>query len=269
MTEEQLQLLRASRLSGEDENDIAIKLAREALRGNDESSKQLSLEHQVDLRLQQGLRDIAIPETLESGVFAAMRAALDVKNHTSENQNQLEEPLHVEPMVPMKPQSRRRFLAWALPAAASVALGLGWMWQRRNTTSLVSLAKKLAKISSDGIKLTLMSMDRQQVTAWLNDKRAPRPDQLPQRLDLLVRKGCHIYQIDGCEVSLECFLLPDMKQLHLFCIESANLSDPPNPLAAPSISALDEFTLAIWSRDQVTMLFLSHEPAEKIRELLS
>jgi hypothetical protein len=164
--------------------------------------------------------------------------------------------------------SRRRYLGWGAGIAASIAISGKWWWDNK-AFSLGRLTRELAAITRKGISLSFMSMDKAAVSDWLKSNHAPRIETLPEKLDALGRKGCHLYNIDGHPVSLECFLLPDMKQLHLYCTPSSGLINPPRTGAAADFTKNGELTLAVWAKGKQTLLLFSHESPELIRSLIS
>lgn len=117
---------------------------------------------------------------------------------------------------------------------------------------------------------TVMSrLSRAEVTEWLMTRDAPRMDKLPIGLDALPRKGCHIYQIDGRNVSLECFLLPEMRELHVFTTPSADFNDLPQDGAEPIYQTIDGLTAALWRRRDEVMALLTDQPANAVRAVLT
>ena len=163
--------------------------------------------------------------------------------------------------------SRRQWLGFATAAAAALVAGSTYWW-RFLAFTMSHLTRQLATISAEGVKLSLMSMDPEAITGWLTFYQAPRPVALPENLATLPRKGCHLYQISGHPVSLECFLLPGMKEIHLFCTPAAGLLVPPDEGESPTLRSQAGRTLATWTRAGQTVLLLSAEPGEVIRRLL-
>jgi hypothetical protein len=164
--------------------------------------------------------------------------------------------------------SRRSLLLWpTAAAAAAVAGGAYWQFIRRRI-SFNALSERLADISSKGVTLSLMSMDAKLVHQWLVDSHSPLALSLPDKLSALPRKGCHLYDLDGHAVSLECFLLPGMKELHLFTIDSAELRGAPVMSRRPSFTAKQGMTIATWTSDTHTLLMLSREPKAIIQGLV-
>jgi hypothetical protein len=91
---------------------------------------------------------------------------------------------------------------------------------------------------------------------------------LPDSLDVLPRKGCHLYDIDGRQVSLECFLLPGMHELHLFTTAERGLRGAPGDDAS-RITSVGGLTAGSWTRDGRTMILLSEESPATIAALLT
>jgi hypothetical protein len=150
-----------------------------------------------------------------------------------------------------------------------VAGGAGvWWWTAGRATRFNDLVDQLARISKEGIQLSLMSMDRVEVGDWLSTAGAPRTASLPDSLDVLPRKGCHLYDIEGRPVSLECFLLPGMRQLHLFTTATRGLRGAPEDQGS-RIATENGLTAGSWNRDGKTMILLSEETPETISGLLT
>lgn len=270
MTEEQLQLLRAARPSGQDEHDADVAAARAAAAHDPETVARLEEERQIDLAMQESLRATEPPAGLEASLLAAMRTARAAAASPAP------EPAAPQFEIVKRPASethtarisRRGWLAASAAAAASVALGSMWWWREYRAFSMKRLSAALADITKKGVTLSLMSMDKAAVVNWLVTNQAPRADALPEKLDALGRKGCHIYDIEGHRVSLECMLLPGMVEIHLFATRSANLIDPPAPGAPAKVATFSGRTLATWTRGAQTMLLFSEAPTDTISGLV-
>ncbi len=266
MTEEQLQLLRAARPSGQDEHDADVAAARAAAAQDGDVLAQLDAERRTDLAMQDALQSVAPPAGLESALLTAMRAA----RGAVEPPAALRESVITAVQLPRRPDlSRRRWIGWSAAAAAAVAAGGAWWWRKAHAFTMQQLSEELAAITKKGVTLSLMSMDKSAVVGWLNDHQAPRADSLPDKLDALPRKGCHLYDIAGHPVSLECLLLPGMRELHLFATPAAGLADAPAAGGAAEVRDFADRTLATWTRGAQTMLLFCHEPAAEVRALLA
>lgn len=243
-------VLRAARPSGKDDDDAQIRAAREA--ADPALLAEIAAERAFDDAVASDLRSNEPPTGFEEQLITAMRAARE------------KPPLTV---VPPARVTRRLWIGWA--AAASIAGGVGaWWWTAGRATRFNDLVDHLARISKEGIKLTLMSMDRVEVGDWLSQAGAPRTASLPASLDVLPRKGCHLYDIDGRPVSLECFLLPGMRQLHLFTTATRGLRGAPDDQGS-RIATVNGLTAGSWTRDGTTMILLSEETPATITGLLA
>ncbi len=269
MNDEQLNLLRSTRPSGQDEHEADVVAARAAAALQTGLSARLDEERQTDLAMQQALRSVEPPAGFETAMLTAMRAARGL----TEPPAALRETVLTAVQMPSPPVvagpglSRRRWLGLGA-AAAAAALAGGWWWRENHAFSLRRLSRTLAAITKEGVTLSLMSMDTAAVTSWLREHQAPRPDALPEKFATLGRKGCHIYTIEGHQVSLECLLLSGMRELHLFCTPAAGLIGAPGDGAAPQLSRVAGRTLATWTRGPQTMLLLSQALPEEIQALL-
>jgi hypothetical protein len=167
-------------------------------------------------------------------------------------------------------ESRLRICAQpsCLPSASLKLLNRFRWWDTRAFT-LRKLKHELTAITRKGISLSVMSMDKAVVSDWLKSNNAPRLHVLPEKLDALGRKGCNLYNIGGRAVSLECFLLPEMQQLHLYCTPSAGLVNPPAAGATAEFTKDGDLTLAIWANRGQTLLLISHESVELVRPLIA
>lgn len=276
MTEEQLQLLRAARPNGQDDDMPAVAEAREALaRAGDSSLDWLKSERAVDLKMMASLGQVDPPPDLKAAILTAMRAA----RGTAPTPVHLLEPVlstvrysgAQTPQDSFKnvvPISRRRWLGWSAGAAAAAAFGGIWVWRRATTTPMANLTAALEAITAKGLELGLMSSDKAAIMGWLRERRAPRLGEFPVKLDNLERKGCQIYDIQGHSVSLECLLLPGMRQLHLYSTDSSGLADSPASGVAAVVKSYDDRTLATWSQADLTLWLFSQEKPDVIRELL-
>ncbi|MFN0125309.1 MAG: hypothetical protein ACKV19_01325 [Verrucomicrobiales bacterium] len=266
MNEEFRQRLRAARPSGQDERDPDVSEAREAAADDPAEVAALEQERVADVHFARALQSAPIPPDLEARVRAAVRAVQKAETSPSEpDQSAL--PARFPAAQSVGP-TRRRWLAWAGAAAAVTAAGLAWWrrWPARLT--LDRLATELAAISTRGVTLSLMTMDRAAIATWMRDQSAPRADTLPSKLDALGRKGCHLYTVAGHPVSLECFMWPDGEVLHLFSTESDRLVDPPLAGApAREVIAPDHAALT-WAEGRWTLMLLGHRPIEEIQALL-
>jgi hypothetical protein len=267
MNEEQLQLLRSLRPQGQDEHEAGVAEARAAA-GGAGLTVHLDDERQTDLAMRSALGQIEPPDHLENALRIAMRAARGIAEPPADLRESVLSAVRIprEPVV-VDRQSRRHFLGWGAGIAASIAIGGKWWWETRAFT-LGKLTRELTAITRKGISLSLMSMDKVAVGDWLTANKAPRLKVLPGKLDALPRKGCHLYDIKGHAVSLECFLLPDMKQLHLYSTPSSGLVNPPASGAAPEFRNDGDLTLAIWAAEHNTLLLVSHESPELVRSLI-
>ncbi len=283
MTEEQLQLLRATRPSGQDEHEADVAAARAAVAQEPALVEQLQTERDLDLAMLDSLRGVEPPAGLESALLTAMRAARGVAEPPSHLRESVLAAVQL-PAAPVaakrksKPPSapitraeftRRAWITGAAAAGFAMLGGAALLWRRDHAFSMRRLTAKLAFITKSGITLSLMSMDPKAVNRWLSSHDAPRPNSLPEKLNALGRKGCHIYDIELHAVSLECFLLPDMRQLHLFSTHAADLTDAPEEGQPVSIESAHGRTLATWTKDGATVFLFSEESAEDIRALLA
>ncbi len=269
MNSDQYHLLRAARPSGEDEHEAAMVSAREAAAADPALLAQLEQERTMDLAMGAALQQASPPPGLEAALLTAMRAA----RHEALPPDSLQESVLAAVRGSAAPArantrsfSRRRWLGWGT-AAAAVTIASTWWW-RSFAFTMHRLSQELAAISNKGVQLSLMSMDPAAISAWLDEAKAPRPGTLPDKLQELPRKGCHLYQIARHPVSLECFLLPGMKELHLFCTPAAGLLDPPREGVSPQLSKVGGLTLATWTRGGQAILLFSHESPGDIESLL-
>ena len=267
MTEEQLQLLRSLRPQGQDEHEAGVPEARAAAEDAG-LTVHLDDEHQTDLAMRGALGQIEPPAGLEDILRIAMRVARGGGEPPAEL---LESGISAvrlpQSPLPVTRQSRRRWLGWGVGIAASFAVGGKWWWETQAFT-LRRLTGELTAITRRGISLSLMSMDKEAVRDWLAKNDAPRLAVLPAKLNELPRKGCHLYEVEDRPVSLECFLLPEMRQLHLYTTPSAGLMNPPAAGAGVAITRDRDLTLATWAQEGQTLLLISHETPELVRSLI-
>lgn len=271
MNKDQYHLLRAARSSGQDEHESAMVSAREEAAADPALLAQLEREKAMDLAMRAALQQSNPPPGFESSLLIAMRAAHSEAIPPESLHQSVLEAVRL-PVTRSRPPdrsfSRRQWLGFGTAAAAAVTIASTWWW-RSVAFSMYRLSRELAVISNQGVQLSLMSMDPVAISTWLDQAKAPRPGTLPDQLQKLPRKGCHLYQIDQHPVSLECFLLPGMRELHLFCTPAAGLLDPPREGDRPQLSTVRGLTLATWTKARQTILLLSHEPAGSIQSLLS
>jgi hypothetical protein len=275
MTEEQLQLLRSLRPQGQDEHETGVPEARAAA-AEAGLAEDLQNERENDLAMRAALGQVEPPPGLENALRLAMRTARGIGELPAEPPAELREAVLAAVQLPPAPppaareprrQSRRQWLGWGVGMAASLAIGGKWWWETQILT-LRRLTGALTAITRRGISLDLMSMDRAVVGEWLTAKNAPRLAALPPKLNELPRKGCHLYDVEGRPVSLECFLLPEMQQLHLYTTASLGLLNPPDDSAGVNIGRDGDLTLAIWAQEGKTLLLVSHEDPDLVRGLL-
>ena len=246
-------LVRSARPSGVDDADEEVAAALEALRGDPAFEEAWRAEREIDRSIAGEVQGTEPPPGLEDRLIRALREARAGGQASAGGRDDGK----------AAPISRRRWLGLGLAAAGAAAVG-GILYGRKlGRLPFDTLTGQLARISRDGVTLSLMSMDRDEVVSWLLDRKAPRAEVLPDGLDALPRKGCHVYEIEDHEVSLECFLLPGMRELHLFTTPAAGLSG--EPVAYGSVAGLSS---AGWTRGSQTMVMLSEVPAAELREVL-
>ncbi len=267
MTEEQLQLLRSLRPQGQDEHEIGVPEARAAAEDAGLTAD-LENERENDLAMRSALGQVEPPAGLEDSLRIAMRAARGIGEPPAELRESVLSAVRLSrPATPAARQSRRRWLGWGVGIAASLAVGGKWWWETQAFT-LRRLTGALTAITREGISLDLMSMDKVAVGEWMAANNAPRLAALPLKLNELPRKGCHLYDVEGRPVSLECFLLPEMQQLHLYTTPSAGLVNPPTARAGVTLTRDGDLTLATWTAEGQTLLLVSHEAPELVRSLI-
>lgn len=275
MTEEQLQLLRSLRPQGQDEHEVGVPEAWAAAEAAG-LAEGLHNERENDLAMRGALGQIEPPVGLENSLRIAMRAARGIGEPPAELREavlaavqlpQATAPAAQLPSRHSRRPSRRQWLGWGVGIAASLAIGGKWWWETQAFT-LRRLTAALTAITRKGISLDLMSMDKAIVGEWLAAKKAPRLAALPPKLNELPRKGCHLYDVEGRPVSLECFLLPEMQQLHLYTTPSSGLVNPPDARNGVEITRNGDLTLATWAQEGQTLLLVSHEDPELVRGLL-
>jgi hypothetical protein len=270
MTEEQLQLLRSLRPQGQDEHESGVPEARAAAE-HAGLTVHLNDERENDLVMRGALGAVEPPAGLENSLRIAMRAARGIGEPPVELRESVLSavrlPKATEPVSDPR-MTRRRWLGWGAGIAASLAVGGKWWWDTQAFT-VRKLTRELTAITRNGISLSFMSMDKVAVKDWLESNNAPRLSVLPENLNALGRKGCHLYDIAGQPVSLECFLLPDMRQLHLYTTPSSGLVNSPVAGAAAEFQSDGDLSIAIWAKGDQTLLLVSHESADLIRSLIS
>lgn len=253
------ELLAAARASGVDDPDLGIAAV---LRDHPELAGDFDANRQADQLAIKAMAETEIPAGLEEQLIGILRQTRRAARQS--------EPAPVVPGIVSFPQRRSTRRNW-LAGAAAVALGAaggGWFLAYRRRPSFDDMLTTLARISREGVTLSLMSMDRDEVAAWLTSREAPRAGTIPGGLDALPRKGCHIYQIDGRKVSLECFLLPEMRELHVFTTPAADFRNLPPEGAEPVFKTIDGLTAALWQRDAKVIALVTDQPAEAVRPVL-
>lgn len=237
--------LDAARARGQDDTEPEIAAALSSIEADEKASAWFTQRRQEDASIGLALRSIEPPAELHQRI---QRGAMQNSSQSV--------------------MSRRWFIPTSAAAAATVLAGLYWRSTRSFTTDQLTAA--VAKISADGIKLSLMTMDKNAVVKWLANAKAPRALSLPSKLDAITRKGCHVYEIKGNEVSLECFVLEgSMRQLHLFTVKASALADAVTEAEGGRVEKLGDQTVALWARDSHVMILLSREPKEDIQALIS
>ncbi|MGI9244145.1 MAG: hypothetical protein ACR2RV_25330 [Verrucomicrobiales bacterium] len=247
-------IARAARPSGKDDHEPEIKAALEALVDHPELAAELAAERSDDLQISESVRGIEPPADLEERLLATLRSARASQSAASG-----------EPDA--RRFTRRHWLGAAAAAIATSAAGAFW-WSQNRRLPIDRLVSDLAQISRDGVTLSVMSMETEEVVGWLVANDAPRATSLPPDLDALGRKGCHIYDIDGLRVSLECFLLPGMLELHLFTTPSEKLSGSPTPSEGKIVRQEGDLTAAIWSQGENTMILVTGAAQDTVGELV-
>lgn len=253
------EIIAAARASGKDDLDLEIA---SLLRDHPELARDFDANRRADQLASTAMAEIEIPDGLEDQLVNLLR-----QTRSAGNSGKAAAEAEAIVALPRRGVSRRSWMA----SAAAVALSAGggyWFFRNRSRPSFDDLLARLATISREGVTLSLMSMDRAEVSEWLVSRDAPRANQLPAGLDALPRKGCHVYQIDGREVSLECFLLPEMRELHVFTTPAGDFRDLPSDGSEPLIKTIDGLTAALWRREGEVMALLTEQPASAVRPVL-
>jgi hypothetical protein len=245
-------IARAARASGKDDDDPVVREALDALEHFPEIMASLEAERRQDLEIIGEYRDADPPAGLESRLIAALREARKGAAAPDEK-------------IVRATFSRR---AWIGSAAAALAVSTGAVWWRSRLLPLDRLVERLVEKSRGGVTLSLMSMETDKVVNWLRENNAPRAQSLPVALDALGRKGCHIYEIEGRRVSLECFLLPGMRELHLFTTPSSGLSGEPAIRDGIVFRSEGKQTAALWSQGEQTMVLISEVGKDELGPVL-
>lgn len=261
-------ILRSARPSGQDDTDPAIQAARDAAASMPVIVGEIAAERVADAAIARAVREVAPPPGLEGRLIDAVRAT----RRQAEPQQPwpvLTRTSTVGTSTAARGWNRRQWLGWAAAAAVSaVTGGLIGLRQRKEFT-LENLTRHLMAITRSGVALSFMSMNRAAVLNWMHRTRAPRAEELPPSLDAIGRKGCHVYYIAGHAVSLECFVFPDMRELHLFATPAASLRGAPTAGQPPSVLQREEFTIGIWTHGKVAMVIVTREALADLRALLA
>ena len=253
------ELLAAARATGKDDPELGIG---ELLRDHPELGSEFDAIRRADQIAIEAMAEVAIPDGLEEQLVGLLKQTRQAACQ--------EEPAPAAPEIvgfPRRDTSRRNWLA----GAAAVVLGSTggwWFFADRRRPSFDTLLAALARKSREGVTLSLMSMDRTEVIGWLTSRKAPRASRIPGGLDALPRKGCHIYQIEGRQVSLECFLLPEMRELHVFTTPTDDFRNLPPEGTEPILKTIDGLTAALWQREGLVIALLTDQPADAILPVL-
>jgi hypothetical protein len=292
MNDDIRQILSAARPSGQDEADPTIMAARQQAAADPVLLAALADEHTLDLQMARALRAVEPPAGLAAAVLTAVRvepsATLTPEAHATQSslvsqpttlkKNSIQTtpsinqsaaaPAAKAEIIPFSKikANRRQWLSWAAVLIASATGATVWHRQR---FTLARLTDRLLDIAHQGVSISLMSMDKNAIASWMTENRAPKATSLPLALDTLPRKGCHLYDIDGRPVSLECFVMPDMQVLHLFSILTAKLADAPSALEKPHITEARDHRIAHWRHGLYTMVLISQQSSEALKSLLS
>ena len=267
------ELLRAARPSGQDDADPDVRAARAAVAADEELQAALTRECDDDAAIARALRSAPVPDDLEARLLTAIRAARAQIMPPPGLEAQVIEAVRSTrsreiPAPSETPHWSRREWFAATAAAAAVCAGGALWWQRQQRLPMAQLTAQLIGFARAGVTLSLMSMDKTAVAAWLDSAQAPRSAHLYPRLDALGRKGCHVYDVEGHPVSLECLIFANMRVLHCFTTRTPGLRDAPAATLPPSIRTQDGFTVATWTRDDQTIVIVSEESPELIQSLL-
>ncbi len=296
MTENQLELLRATRLSGQDEHDAAVVAAREAAAQHPEVQAFLDQEAQIDEAMVEVIQRIEPPAGLAGSILAAMKAAREAQStqlsslpprpRTSAVPTSSAAPVKAQfiplPSSPglVMPKStaptnvqsvnfgnRRKFLTGGISAAAAAGVlgGMYWLFGDR-PVKVARIRQEIAKVLEAGVQLAVMTDDKTAITSWFKSKEAP-VSVLPHSLNSLPRKGCQIYKLAGHPVSMECLLLPGMREVHIFSIASEHLVDPPKTTA--QVITDGDLSIAMWSQGDTSQFLFSHVKEVEVRGLVS
>ncbi len=267
------ELLRATRPSGQDDADPDVRAARESAAEDAELQAALAGEREADAAIGRALRSVAPPADLEARLLTAMRAARAQIDPPATLEAQVIEAVrhtrsHETPApATIAHWSRREWFASAA-AAVAVCAGGALLWRHQSRLPMSRLTTRLTTIAHEGVTLSLMSMDKAAVAEWLRSAQAPRSAHFYPKLEALGRKGCHLYDVEGLPVSLECLVMPNMSVVHCFTTPSRGLRDAPAASLAPVVKNEIGLTVATWTRADQTIVLVSEEAPDVVRDLI-
>lgn len=152
-----------------------------------------------------------------------------------------------------------------LPVAAAIAilLALGWAFLNRAPHAADPVARHAMSLSaSDSVTLGKISSDQNSLRNWLAARGAPHTFAIPDPLRALPALGCQAFTIDGRQVSLLCFQLPDKRVVHLF-VKKSSESRSPATRDNPMVTRLNSQTTLVWSDDAGNTFYLTSRDASE------
>jgi hypothetical protein len=124
----------------------------------------------------------------------------------------------------------------------------------------------LTFLGSDSPTLAMMSPDHDKIMAWLKEQKSPTGD-LPDKVAALPSVGCQKLEVQGHSISLICFTMAEGKLVHLFVVDSKDLTEPPIH-GSPQFAEVNGWSTASWSDGQRSYMLATQASEDALRQLL-
>jgi hypothetical protein len=157
----------------------------------------------------------------------------------------------VEPAAPF--WGRRPWLALAAALVACAVLFAVWMAPKPPTDFSAYERDMTEFLTSELDSLDFLNPDVLQVQHWLAERHSHGDLVVPAGLSGGRSIGCRILDWQGRKVTLVCFLLGGVREVHLFVIDQSDLIHPPIG-SRPVFRNDGSWTTAAWSEQGKTYL---------------
>lgn len=233
---EALDLLRAARPDGSEDQQPEMQEAWQTLQAHPNLLRQLEQERLDDVTISAKLRSFPVPTEAIQSILTS-------------------------PKIVAYPRPNRS--AWYAWAAVLIA-GLSLLWAYRPKTPQAPLAlagfrQEAAAFANSTFFLTHKDGTLEKIHGWLEKTAAPAQFVLPEKLQSLQPLGCRTLTMQGQAVALICFVdATPGREIHLFVIRRDALADSPL-ITRPEMTDHGPWRTAAWTNGDYAFVLASQD----------